>query len=324
MDPDSNTVLALANWPRVDANDRDGAPDYAAQNRAVGSTTSRARRSSRSPSRARCRRGRHAGRHLRSAADDRRRRPHDQGGARARNRDMSTTQILAQSSNVGTVRSGCGSARRRFDRWVRAFGFGRPTGIELPGEESGLVLKRTSTPARRWATCRSARASRSRRSSSRPPTRRSPTAGSCAGRGSSPRSVASATPMPPGTRVITSRRRPAADDARGVVDARRHGSARRRSTATRSPARPAPRRRSTARPASTPRPGSWLVRGLRARPMRMLLVTAWSTSRRARSSAARSPPRHFRIMRFALPYLGVAPAVVRSLADLPGNYPGPT
>ena len=37
MDPYSNTVLALANWPRVDANDRDGAPGYAAQNRAVGS-----------------------------------------------------------------------------------------------------------------------------------------------------------------------------------------------------------------------------------------------------------------------------------------------
>ena len=36
MDPYSNTILALANWPRVDANDRAGAPDYAAQNRAVG------------------------------------------------------------------------------------------------------------------------------------------------------------------------------------------------------------------------------------------------------------------------------------------------
>jgi cell division protein FtsI/penicillin-binding protein 2 len=29
---------------------------------------------------------------------------------------------------------------RRFDKWVRRFGFGRPTGVDLPGEERGLVL----------------------------------------------------------------------------------------------------------------------------------------------------------------------------------------
>jgi cell division protein FtsI (penicillin-binding protein 3) len=28
----------------------------------------------------------------------------------------------------------------RFDQWVRRFGFGKPTGIDLPGEERGLVL----------------------------------------------------------------------------------------------------------------------------------------------------------------------------------------
>src|SRR4051794_1605189 len=36
MDPRDNSVLALANWPRVDANDPAGAPPYARQNRAVG------------------------------------------------------------------------------------------------------------------------------------------------------------------------------------------------------------------------------------------------------------------------------------------------
>ena len=29
---------------------------------------------------------------------------------------------------------------RRFDHWVRRFGFGKPTGVDLPGEERGLVL----------------------------------------------------------------------------------------------------------------------------------------------------------------------------------------
>ena len=27
-----------------------------------------------------------------------------------------------------------------FDRWVRRFGFGKPTGVDLPGEEQGIVL----------------------------------------------------------------------------------------------------------------------------------------------------------------------------------------
>jgi cell division protein FtsI/penicillin-binding protein 2 len=35
MDPRSGAILALANWPRVDANDISGAPAYARQNRAV-------------------------------------------------------------------------------------------------------------------------------------------------------------------------------------------------------------------------------------------------------------------------------------------------
>jgi cell division protein FtsI/penicillin-binding protein 2 len=29
---------------------------------------------------------------------------------------------------------------RRFDQWVRRFGFGKPTGVDLPGEESGILL----------------------------------------------------------------------------------------------------------------------------------------------------------------------------------------
>ena len=30
--------------------------------------------------------------------------------------------------------------KQRFDYWVRKFGFGKPTGVDLPGEERGLVL----------------------------------------------------------------------------------------------------------------------------------------------------------------------------------------
>ena len=38
MDPRNGSLLALANWPRVNANALGEAPDYALQNRAVGST----------------------------------------------------------------------------------------------------------------------------------------------------------------------------------------------------------------------------------------------------------------------------------------------
>jgi cell division protein FtsI (penicillin-binding protein 3) len=48
--------------------------------------------------------------------------------------------ILAQSSNVGSVTIGLEMGGRKFGRWIDRFGFGKPTGIEYPGEESGIVL----------------------------------------------------------------------------------------------------------------------------------------------------------------------------------------
>ena len=71
------------------------------------------------------------------------------------------SEILAQSSNVGSVMIGLKLGAKRFDRWVRDFGFGRGTGTDLPGEQQGIVpqpeeLLRLVDRA----TCRSARASR--------------------------------------------------------------------------------------------------------------------------------------------------------------------
>jgi cell division protein FtsI (penicillin-binding protein 3) len=40
---------------------------------------------------------------------------------------------------VGAVRIGMSLGPKRFDRWVRRFGFGRGTGIDLPGEQAGIV-----------------------------------------------------------------------------------------------------------------------------------------------------------------------------------------
>jgi cell division protein FtsI (penicillin-binding protein 3) len=52
---------------------------------------------------------------------------------------LSVAQILAQSSNVGAVTIGLELGSQRFSRWIDRFGFGRPTGVQFPGEEQGIV-----------------------------------------------------------------------------------------------------------------------------------------------------------------------------------------
>jgi cell division protein FtsI (penicillin-binding protein 3) len=52
---------------------------------------------------------------------------------------LSVGQILAQSSNIGAVKIGMRLGATRFDEWVRRFGFGSSTGIDLPGEAAGIV-----------------------------------------------------------------------------------------------------------------------------------------------------------------------------------------
>jgi cell division protein FtsI (penicillin-binding protein 3) len=52
---------------------------------------------------------------------------------------LSTKQILAQSSNVGAVKIGELLRDNGMYDWIRRFGFGAATGVDLPGEEQGLV-----------------------------------------------------------------------------------------------------------------------------------------------------------------------------------------
>lgn len=55
---------------------------------------------------------------------------------------MTTTEIIEQSSNVGTIQIGLRLGGAMLDRYVRKFGFGRETGLDFPGESSGIVLDR--------------------------------------------------------------------------------------------------------------------------------------------------------------------------------------
>ena len=59
---------------------------------------------------------------------------------------MSVAQILSHSSNVGTVTLARQLGERRLAKWIERFGFGRPTGIDFPGESGGIVL-----PVERWS-----------------------------------------------------------------------------------------------------------------------------------------------------------------------------
>jgi cell division protein FtsI/penicillin-binding protein 2 len=140
MDPATGNLLAMASWPRVDANHWTEAGDYARENRAVGAayepgSTFKAFT-------------------VAGALTDGLVTPQSTfdlppeihvadrtiGEAEQRGQETFTTaQILARSSNVGAVTIGLKVGATRFDQWVRWFGFGRSTGADLPGEASGIV-----------------------------------------------------------------------------------------------------------------------------------------------------------------------------------------
>ncbi|HSN69786.1 MAG TPA: penicillin-binding transpeptidase domain-containing protein [Thermoanaerobaculia bacterium] len=48
-------------------------------------------------------------------------------------------EVIAHSSNVGTIRVALALGQKRFYEWTRRFGFGSRTGVELPGEASGIL-----------------------------------------------------------------------------------------------------------------------------------------------------------------------------------------
>ena len=55
-------------------------------------------------------------------------------------------EILAKSSNVGTIKMGLRLGEEQLYSYIRRFGFGSKTGVELPGEQVGLLV-----PPERWS-----------------------------------------------------------------------------------------------------------------------------------------------------------------------------
>jgi cell division protein FtsI (penicillin-binding protein 3) len=140
MNPNTGEVLSMANWPGFDPSDlQDATPDEL-ENRATGFTyepgsTFKAFT-------------------VASALSDHVVTPHSSfylppeihvydrtiGEAHPRGAvTLTTAQILAQSSNVGAVTIGMKEGATRFSQWINRFGFGRPTDLDYPGEERGIV-----------------------------------------------------------------------------------------------------------------------------------------------------------------------------------------
>jgi cell division protein FtsI (penicillin-binding protein 3) len=141
MDPNTDQVLALANWPRVNANDPSTRGSQDGQNMATefnyepGSTFKAITVAGalqdglinpntifNIPS-------------VLQVAD---RQIHD--AETHGDEQMTVSDILQKSSNIGADEIGMRLGTKRFDYWVHRFGFGSPTGVDLPGEERGIVL----------------------------------------------------------------------------------------------------------------------------------------------------------------------------------------
>src|SRR6266404_1158003 len=54
-------------------------------------------------------------------------------------RDLSVKDILVKSNNIGAAKLAVGLGDQKFYEYIRRFGFGERTGIELPGEIPGLI-----------------------------------------------------------------------------------------------------------------------------------------------------------------------------------------
>jgi cell division protein FtsI/penicillin-binding protein 2 len=141
IDPRTGALLAVANWPQVNANDPAAFSPAALEDRAVGFayepgstfksfTVSGALQQGliapttpfNVPNRI-------------QVAD---RTIHDD--TEHADETLTTAEILAQSSNVGAIQIGLREGAPSFNTWVHRFGFGAPTGVELPGEEQGVTL----------------------------------------------------------------------------------------------------------------------------------------------------------------------------------------
>src|SRR2546426_284017 len=141
MNPSTGEILALANWPKFNPNTASDAPAEARMNRGVsalyepGSTfklitlaAAFCHGITRPVEVFDCENGAVyvAGHRIRD---------HKPLGL------LSVADILAQSSDVGAIKIALRLGAPKFYDYIRAFGFGQPTGVDLPGESKGILRR---------------------------------------------------------------------------------------------------------------------------------------------------------------------------------------
>jgi cell division protein FtsI/penicillin-binding protein 2 len=140
MDPRSSDLLAIANWPPVDPTDLAGADPEDLINRATGFTFEPGSTFKAFTVSAALEEGQvtpettftlppqlHVADRI---IEDAEARP---------TVTLSVAEILSHSSNVGAATIGLQLGSEKFSRWIERFGFGRPTGVQFPAEEQGIV-----------------------------------------------------------------------------------------------------------------------------------------------------------------------------------------
>jgi cell division protein FtsI (penicillin-binding protein 3) len=141
QNPNNGAILALANWPKFNPNSQNDAKTEARMNRAVsaiyepGSTFKLVT--------------------LAAAFDQNLTRPEEVfncengavyiAGHRIRDHKpfgmLTVADILAQSSDVGAIKIALRLGAPKFYDYIRGFGFGQQTGVDLPGESRGILRK---------------------------------------------------------------------------------------------------------------------------------------------------------------------------------------
>jgi cell division protein FtsI/penicillin-binding protein 2 len=141
MDPRTGAILALANWPQVNANDPAAAPEGAVEDRAVGfdyepgstfkvvAVSDGLQRGLITPN---------TPFNIPDQIELGERTIHDD--TEHPEETLTTSQILARSSNVGAIKIAGLDGAGSFNEWVHRYGFGAPTGVDLPSEEMGRTL----------------------------------------------------------------------------------------------------------------------------------------------------------------------------------------
>jgi cell division protein FtsI (penicillin-binding protein 3) len=140
MRPQTGEVLALANWPDFDPNDAASAPAEARKNRAVIDVYEPGSANKVITAAAALESGVVKPSDVIAVPDSLKVATkvfHDAHGHGVEN--LSFTDIIQQSSNVGTIKVAMSLGKDRLYSYLQKFGYGKPTGLGFPGEAPGIL-----------------------------------------------------------------------------------------------------------------------------------------------------------------------------------------